>query len=691
MQKDDRERLINSAIELHKQGVDKAEIGRRLGVSRGAVFQWISKVEDGRLSGPPSVPFDPAEAEAMKAAAERKPFRVTHCYQQEPVRQSVASKWAQAEERNRESIHKALVASKFSIELPEEPCAITFVSDQHISVGNTVDLKSMREDAELIASTDGVYAVLGGDGIDNHCLDEETDALTNRGWLRWDDIRPGDKVASLGPGGALSWEQVDRVIFTRYSGPIHRISSESVDMAVTPGHRVMFSVGDTREDAAAKPVAYELASEFALRPRSWIPIAAKSGLPDADGISDAELRVIGWIITDGWICGKRKDGSPIAFSIAQRESNCAAVERDLRQAGLDFSAKSRTTDLSRSSLNIATAEPLVTYRIGASSCERLRRFVPNKSSLPSIVWRLSDRQFGVFLDAVLCGDGSANGPLSHILYGNLGFLEEMQAACVTHGVSAKIVKVPGRPEHRLLINEKRVEQVVPKAVARADEYQGVVWCLNVPSGNFLARRSGKPFFTGNCKHRAAVLAARSTPDDQYELFEWYLAIFAERILAVISGNHDAWTNQIAGVDVIARICQGMRLCYAPDEAMLDLDVGNIRYKVGVRHQYRMNSSYNETHAVKQWWRMGNGDWDIGCIGHNHVSAIEPFWGHDREIWACRPGSYQITSAYSRQYGYNPTKPRCPTFIVYPDRKEIVGFHDLRQAVRMLKAERAYGN
>jgi len=189
------------------------------------------------------------------------------------------------------------------------------------------------------------------------------------------------------------------------------------------------------------------------------------------------------------------------------------------------------------------------------------------------------------------------------------------------------------------------------------------------------------------KHRAAVLAARSQPHDQYELFEWYLSIFAHRILVVLSGNHDAWTNQIAGVDVVSMICQRQQLCYAPDEAILGVQVGGEKYKIGTRHQYRLNSSFNETHAVKQWFRNGECDWDIGNINHNHTSAVEPFWAHGKERWACRTGSYQITSAYSRQYGYNKTRPMAPSFVVYPDRREIIGFHDLRPAMRFLKAER----
>lgn len=189
------------------------------------------------------------------------------------------------------------------------------------------------------------------------------------------------------------------------------------------------------------------------------------------------------------------------------------------------------------------------------------------------------------------------------------------------------------------------------------------------------------------KHRSAILAARSQPSDQFELFEFYLGIFAHRVLVGIAGNHDLWTNQFAGVDVLGMLMKQQRVCYAPDEAIITVSVGKQAYKIGMRHQFRLNSTFNQTHAVKQWFRVGEHDWDIGCIGHHHEGAVEPFYGHGLERWACRPGSYQITSAFSRQFGYSKTRPTCPTFVLSPSEREIVGFHNLKHGLTYLKAIR----
>lgn len=190
---------------------------------------------------------------------------------------------------------------------------------------------------------------------------------------------------------------------------------------------------------------------------------------------------------------------------------------------------------------------------------------------------------------------------------------------------------------------------------------------------------------GHIKHIAAVISARSTPGDQWQLFEYYLEIFKEKILAVTSGNHDFWQPQYTGVDALSWLCKNHRVAYSTDEARIDVTCGSQKYKVAMRHQYRLNSSFNQTHSVKQWLRLGEDEFDIGCIGHHHEAAVEQTIYRGKMVWGCRPGAYQITSAYSAQYGWNMSIPTCPSFLVFPDRRHIIGLADVRDVPTILRA------
>lgn len=190
------------------------------------------------------------------------------------------------------------------------------------------------------------------------------------------------------------------------------------------------------------------------------------------------------------------------------------------------------------------------------------------------------------------------------------------------------------------------------------------------------------------KIRSAVLGAQSTPGEQWELFDYYLGLFAEKILVVCSGNHDAWTVQFAGTDMLKVIAQANRVRYCPAAARITIKVEEQVYSLAFRHQYRYNSNFNQTHCVKQWFRMGEESFDVGVIGHHHEAAIEAFLAQGAVRWAARPGSYQITTPYTDQYGFNKAKPTCPTFILFGgEEKRIIGFWDVRDAVIMLKALR----
>ena len=182
------------------------------------------------------------------------------------------------------------------------------------------------------------------------------------------------------------------------------------------------------------------------------------------------------------------------------------------------------------------------------------------------------------------------------------------------------------------------------------------------------------------KHRSAMISASSKPDEQWRLFDHYLQVFGDKILCLISGNHDAWTAEIGGVDYLSKIAAERKLCYAPAEARMTVNVGGQPYSLLIRHQVgRFNSSLNQTHVVKRFWEMNAEPFDIGVIGHHHEAAMEMFIKHGKKRFAARPGSYQITSPYAHQYGFPSSIPTCPTFLMFPGERRIVGFDDVRDA------------
>lgn len=692
--------LRAEAFTLFSQGQRIYEVASALGKPRSTIQSWYetwkqSGPETPQRYAPPNGQSQVTDLELekrdMEIAALRAKLKIAEGTRPEvvpaystPPSQSPEARWKAAEADNAEHIRKALLAAKFSVDLPDDkPSALVFISDQHIALGNCIDLKQMRLDAEAVASTEGAYAVLGGDGCDNHvkhraavlaarsqpkeqfelfeyylqifshrvlvaisgnhCVDTETEALTKRGWKTLFELLPDDKVLGLDSCGVGKWQPIERVFTKQFTGNLKHLRTTRLDIACTPEHRIMYKTwhGGHASDSWGFMPASEAASGSVV-----VPTSSRSENPVREDISDEELEIVGWLLTDGWINSSKKSRTrSVAFS--QRQSNAHQITSLLDRAGLPYKTRTRTRAVAAvCGKAIKSSEPEVTIYLGVSASRRILELCPVKGRLPSWAWEISDWQFSKLLYAIIHGDGTFVGKSAYVLYGKRDFLDSVQAAAIFHGWNANITIV--RPnDHRLNLCYGRPHRIDFKGKWSDIPYSGIVWCLTVPLGNFLIRRHGRSHFTGNC----------------------------------------LWTDQVAGVDVMGDLVRRNRVCYAPDEAFLDISLGSQKYKVAVRHQYRMNSSFNETHCVKQYYRNGTENWDIGCIGHHHVGACEYFYGHGEEKVALRPGSYQITSAYSRQYGFNTTVPTCPTVVVYPDRKEMVAFHRLEPALRFLKAER----
>lgn len=243
--------------------------------------------------------------------------------------------------------------------------------------------------------------------------------------------------------------------------------------------------------------------------------------------------------------------------------------------------------------------------------------------------------------------------------------------------------------------ELRIDDTLPIAVSAVSDQHlrlsGPVMVRHArEDAELIARTPGHYAVLGgdgadnHVKIRAAMVGGGSKPADEWRAYDHYLGFFgADKILAMISGNHDDWTRDEAGVDMVALLAEKNRIHYCPDEARIGIQLGSLTYRFAIRHQYRFNSSLNITHVVKRWWDMGNDPFDIGVICHHHEPALEPFTRHGRTIWAARPGSYQVTSSYSRRYGFPLTKPTCPTFILFPDTFEVLGFLDVWAAANYL--------
>lgn len=127
--------------------------------------------------------------------------------------------------------------------------------------------------------------------------------------------------------------------------------------------------------------------------------------------------------------------------------------------------------------------------------QRVRADLPAKHPDWSLLWRMSQSEKVALYDAAMAGDGSGNA----FEQKDRRDLEWFCTLLHLIGKRGRVTMRKNRNQGSVAIAQLgRTEMQSRHFAAAPDEhYEGLVWCVTVPTGAFLARRNGKVFVTGN--------------------------------------------------------------------------------------------------------------------------------------------------------------------------------------------------
>ena len=168
---------------------------------------------------------------------------------------------------------------------------------------------------------------------------------------------------------------------------------------------------------------------------------------------------------------------------------------------------------------------------------------------------------------------------------------------------------------------------------------------------------------------------------------------AGKLLAVVSGNHEARTDKLAGVDWTREVLADHAVLYDQDEIQATLTLGEAAWRLKLRHQWRYRSILNPFHP---FWRdlERADDWDMAVGGHVHSGShwakldhMDPALGHPTDRYAVLLGTYEYDSKYARMVGLGRHVASGAVAVIYYPSGEVLMVGDLQQAARILRAER----
>jgi predicted phosphodiesterase len=196
----------------------------------------------------------------------------------------------------------------------------------------------------------------------------------------------------------------------------------------------------------------------------------------------------------------------------------------------------------------------------------------------------------------------------------------------------------------------------------------------------------------------ALFGQTLAPDRQAAAYRNLLEDLMEKVIAIISGNHDERAFRKGGLDVVGLILQSVKRhgIYLRDGGTLDIKMhGGVSYSWRAMHGDAMsgNSMYSHTASMARHARFQVGWADVLSSGHIHEPEVKTVWepradGAPKEMTILiRSGSYKIgPEQYPDRMGLiGVPEVVSPCVILFPNKKRMIAFAKLEDAIDVLAA------
>ncbi len=332
-----------------------------------------------------------------------------------------------------------------------------------------------------------------------YCVDDQTEALTQRGWVDIDTIQDSDTILSYN-GHSLVWSQIKSIYRAHFDGLMHRIVSRGMDALITPNHRLVTARG-------------LVPAELVLESDRVILMASAVAAPAEATHSDALVELAGWVVTEGCYdtdtAGVRKiDVYQNPGAKADRIRNCLTT--------LEYTFTESLRD-----------QKCITFGIHRKYSRELAQLLPGKNLTMDFVLALTQPQRQLLIQTMIDGDGW------HRPGGNRSWTQKSSermdmfvALCTMAGIKTNTKWITDHPSFGKTSDFFTVNLFSTRGNTTSGAclnfhggkrngrghvglgkithpnqptmaYQGPVWCPETEYGSFVARRAGKVYLTGN--------------------------------------------------------------------------------------------------------------------------------------------------------------------------------------------------
>lgn len=371
---------------------------------------------------------------------------------------------------------------------------------EHHTLGYVAETEDSYAD-DVAQSNHWLDAILDAAGSEevlylegNHeCLTPGHEAyVRNQGWTPIENVEIGQEVGAMTDKGVFQWSEVLATPSYDIAEDIYYYDGTRLRFKATGSHRFWYW-NQTRTDLLCRKLRRMCQGEAMY---ADIPGSAANPNPALEGVSNDELSILGWSLSDGHVAQSK-------WEIYQSKTENTLIIRGLlKRLGVRFSETERV----RPSPFQGEALPSTVFRISVHEPLFQKLFPGRTRCVPGWAFDLSKEQFSTFLDAVLLGDGTRTGD-AFCIYGKKDELADFQALLIFNGFRAhfSVRNRKGNPSYDALNVCPRQHIRFDARSVKKEHYTGPVYCLTTREDNFFCRFEGNAFLSGNSRVERWVL------------------------------------------------------------------------------------------------------------------------------------------------------------------------------------------
>lgn len=342
------------------------------------------------------------------------------------------------------------------------------------------------------------------------CTDPETECLTKRGWLRYDQLQPNDELYTLNAQTEQGeWSPLLYLNVWDYDGEMYRIEGHAIDALVTPNHKWAVKNTALRDGVARRHRWRKSARQrwgggpglsffetAYLNTECTIPVCAPLGKDTEEtAYTDAFVELIGWLVTEGSYY------PPYSVEVSQSEranpEKCATIRACLESNGVKWRERKDKNDVIRFTFSGPLARQIV-------------RDFPGKTLTYDFIVSLPKRQLELLYETMIDGDGCRSKQVAgkwkrstYYYSSNPVLADQFQMVAVLLGRATRTSRWPTKHLDRFdvrVCESKSGDYVTWRKLKKkttVQKYSGKVWCPTTTTGTWVARRNGRVYVTGN--------------------------------------------------------------------------------------------------------------------------------------------------------------------------------------------------